>query len=78
MVSNRSPEGKQPHNDDQITITISSIMEFIRSQRGAAKLCFEGFSYTKKKETKSTFRWECSQRRSDNCKGTVTSDNPVS
>ncbi|KAH3892740.1 hypothetical protein DPMN_016868 [Dreissena polymorpha] len=78
MVSNRSPEGKQPHNDAQITITISSIMEFIRSRRGAAKLCNEGFSYTKKKETKSTIRWECSQRRSDNCKGTVTSENPVS
>ncbi|XP_052259481.1 uncharacterized protein LOC127863853 [Dreissena polymorpha] len=38
-------------------------MEFIRSQRGAAKLCYEGFTYTKKKETKSTMRWECSQRR---------------
>ncbi|KAH3892788.1 hypothetical protein DPMN_016916 [Dreissena polymorpha] len=42
----------------------------------ARQLCYEGFSYTKKKETKSTIRWECSQRRSDNCKGTVTSDNP--
>ncbi|KAH3869556.1 hypothetical protein DPMN_032725 [Dreissena polymorpha] len=51
-------------------------MEFIRSQIGAAKLCYEGFSYTKKKETKSTIRWECSQRRSENCKGTDTSDNP--
>ncbi|XP_052253829.1 uncharacterized protein LOC127860080 isoform X2 [Dreissena polymorpha] len=51
-------------------------MEFIRSQRGTAKLCYEGFTYTKKKETKSTMRWECSQRRSENCKGTATTDNP--
>ncbi|KAH3735233.1 hypothetical protein DPMN_041696 [Dreissena polymorpha] len=53
-------------------------MEFIRSQRGAAKLCYEGFTYTKKKETKSTMRWECSQHRSENCKATATTDNPVS
>ncbi|KAH3838584.1 hypothetical protein DPMN_111992 [Dreissena polymorpha] len=44
----------------------------------ARQLCYEGFLYTKKKETKSTIRWECSQQRSENCKGTVTSDNPVS
>ncbi|KAH3825582.1 hypothetical protein DPMN_127462 [Dreissena polymorpha] len=31
-------------------------MEFVKSQRGAAKPCFEVFSYTKKKETKSTIR----------------------
>ncbi|KAH3816741.1 hypothetical protein DPMN_118262 [Dreissena polymorpha] len=27
-----------------------------------------------KKENKSTIRWECSQRRSESCKGTITTD----
>ncbi|KAH3888061.1 hypothetical protein DPMN_012083, partial [Dreissena polymorpha] len=60
------------HEEREKESGVCIVIGFIRSQRGAAKLC-----YTKKKETKSTIRWECSQRRGDNCKGTVTSDNPV-
>lgn len=56
----------------------SVIMEFITSNKGCVKLCFNGFSYTKKKESKSSIRWECSKRGSLKCKGAVVTDLNVS
>lgn len=34
-------------------------MEFITSNKGARKLCYAGYAYTKKKQSKTTIRWEC-------------------
>ena len=36
-------------------------MEFISTKRGATKLCYDGFAYTKKKSSKTTITWECAQ-----------------
>ncbi|XP_052767980.1 uncharacterized protein LOC128208457 [Mya arenaria] len=52
-------------------------MEFITSSRGAPKLCFDSFTYTKKKSSKTTITWECSQRRTLECKGAVITDSPA-
>ena len=49
-------------------------MEFITSNKGARKLCYEGFTYTKKKSSKTTVRWECSLRISQQCKGALITD----
>ncbi len=53
-------------------------MEFITSTRGGVKLCYDGFSYTKKKASKSTIRWECSKRGSVKCVGALITDLDVS
>ena len=42
--------------------------------RGGLLICCNGYMYTKKLERKTCIRWECSQRRSLNCKGAVTTD----
>lgn len=47
-------------------------MEFINCTRGGVKLCYEGYSYTKKAEKTNRIRWECSQRKTASCKGAVT------
>ena len=53
-------------------------MEVIRSNKGSLKLCYEGFSYTKQKSSKTTTRWECSKKRASTCKGAVTTNLNVS
>jgi len=47
-------------------------MEIVVCTRGGMKLCYEGYSYTRKAEKKNRIRWECSQRKTENCKGAVT------
>lgn len=49
-------------------------MEFVTSNKGSRKLCYEGYSYTKKKDSKTTTRWECSMRKAHDCKGAITTD----
>lgn len=49
-------------------------MEFITSNKGSRKLCYAGYAYTKKKESKTTVRWECTHRSSKQCKGALTTD----
>ena len=49
-------------------------MEIIKNDKGGQKLCHAGFTKTKKLTRKSHVRWECDQRRSLDCKGSVTTD----
>lgn len=50
----------------------SGIVEFIHVARGGLRLCYQGHSYTKKATKTNRIRWECSQRKTLNCKGAVT------
>ena len=43
-------------------------MEFTKVNSGAFKLCFGGFTYTKKAEKKNRIRWECSKGRPNSAK----------
>jgi len=52
-------------------------MEVIKNNHGGDKLCLDGYSYTKKKVNKASIRWECSKRRTLNCKGCLTTDTAV-
>ena len=49
-------------------------MEVIENHKGGQKLLHEGYMYTKKKTSKSTMRWDCSNRPSFSCKVAVTTD----
>ena len=49
-------------------------MEITKSHKGASKLLCVGYIYTKKNDSKTTIRWECSERVSKNCKRSLTSD----
>ena len=49
-------------------------MEIVKNNKGGSKLCFEGYTYTKKS---ANFHWECSQRKAYVCKGKVTTDSQV-
>ncbi|KAH3776498.1 hypothetical protein DPMN_177924 [Dreissena polymorpha] len=49
-------------------------MEIITTSAGKKRLARNGFVYTKKKTSKSTIRWECSQRAAKSCKGAVVAD----
>ena len=62
------------------TITICHIvkMEIIESNKGCMKLCFQGYSYTKKRSTKSTVNWICSEKKGQQCSGAVITDLAVS
>ena len=42
-------------------------MEIIKNYRGGQKLCIYGFKFTRK----TYIRWECSDRRLFNCKGSL-------
>ena len=52
-------------------------MEIVKNNKGGYKLCFEGYTYTKKSISKTTIQWECSQRKAYVCKGKVTTDSQV-
>jgi hypothetical protein len=52
--------------------TILNKMEFVNIARGGVRLCYNGYSYTKKADKKNRIRWECSQRKTLQCKGAVT------
>ena len=52
-------------------------MEIVKNNKGGSKLCFEGYTYTKKSVSKTTIQWECSQRKAYVCKGKVTTDSQV-
>ena len=52
-------------------------MEIVKNNKGGSKLCFEGYTYTKKSISKTTIQWECSQRKAYVCKGKVTTDSQV-
>ena len=47
-------------------------MEIVKNNKGEPKLCFEGYTYTKKSASKTTIHWErseegiCLQGQSDN------------
>ena len=49
-------------------------MEIIENKKGSKKLCFEGYSYNKKRTTKSTVNWCCSVKAGQQCKGALTTD----
>ena len=66
------------HPNTFLLLHVCAIMEIIQLSSGNFKLCYEGFTYTKKEETKSTIRWECSKRKSLKCNGTATTDLQVS
>ena len=48
-------------------------MEFVKTQRGGLKLCYNGYLYVKNKDLPSgnTF-YECERRRRNNCKAKIT------
>ena len=52
-------------------------MEIVKNNKSGSKLCFEGYTYTKKYASKTTIHWECSQRKEYVCKGKVTTDSQV-
>ena len=49
-------------------------MEFITSNKGSRKLCYAGHAYKKKKQSKTTMTWECTQRSAKQCKGSLITD----
>ena len=53
-------------------------MEFIETGRGGKKLCFSGFIYTKKAVKTNRVRWECSHRKTLECKVAMTTSLMVS
>jgi len=54
---------------ERIYLTRNGVYEM---NSGAFKLCYGGFTYTKKAEKKNRIRWECSKRKTEQCKGAVT------
>ena len=57
-----------------MSITRFYTMETTRTNRGGVKLCHGRYTYTKKATNKSTIRWECAERRTRACKGTIITD----
>ena len=57
-------------------INLLTIMEIIKNNKGGVKVCNEGYTHTHTKKciNKSAIRWECSQRRSQSCKGALVTD----
>jgi len=51
-------------------------MEIIINNKGGLKLVHEGYIYTKK-YSKTTVRWECSNRAAFSCKGGLTTNAEV-
>ena len=49
-------------------------MELVPNNKGGHKLLYEDYMYTKKASYKTTVRWECSQKCSKQCKGSLTTD----
>ena len=49
-------------------------MNVIVSNKGGRKLCYGGFMYTVKATTNNSMRWECSTRKSTQCRGFVRTD----
>ncbi|CAL4173740.1 unnamed protein product, partial [Meganyctiphanes norvegica] len=52
----------------------SSAMEIIHSNKGTRKLLYDGYAYTVHKENKTRIRWICSQKKSRNCNGAISTD----
>ena len=52
-------------------------MEIVKNNKGGSKLCFEGYTYSKKSASKTTIHWESSQREAYVCKGKVTTYSQV-
>ena len=46
-------------------------MEFIVKKSGSRTLLYQGHSYSKNKESKTTIRWRCTKRQSVNCLGAL-------
>jgi len=49
-------------------------MELVPNNKGGHKLLYEDYMYTKKASYKTTVRWECSQKCSKQCNGSLTTD----
>ena len=49
-----------------------SAMEFVKCNQGGLKLCYDGYTYTKKAAKRTRIRWECSKRKNKNCLGACT------
>jgi len=47
-------------------------MEIIRSNKGGAKLCYQGYMYTKHATRKTQQWWKCVKRSSTGCKGSIS------
>ena len=57
-----------------MSITRFYTMETTTTNRGGVKLCHGRYTYIKKATNKSTIRWECAERRTRACKGTIITD----
>ena len=55
-------------------VKFHSKMELSTSQKGFQKLLYEVYSYTKKRTTKSSIHWRCSQKSSLTCDGSLITD----
>ena len=47
-------------------------LEIIASQKGGQKLLLNGYSFTVKTKSVHTIRWECSERKSQQCEAKLT------
>lgn len=52
------------------------VMELTTTSKGKPKLCFNGYTYTKKIAKKDWIRWQCTHERTG-CKGALTTDSLV-
>lgn len=59
----------------RLRVTQNSLsMEIIKTNRGADKLCLDGYMYVKKRIYSNWIRWQCTHQRSSGCKGALTTD----
>ena len=54
-----------------------SEMEIIATPQGGSKLIYNDHLYIVKKKANGWIRWNCTKAKSDNCKGALTTDDPV-
>ena len=49
-------------------------MEIIKTNKGGAKFCLDGYMYLKKRSYNNWIRWQCNQQRTAGCKDALTTD----
>ena len=54
------------------THCIIATMEITRSNKGGAKLCYQGYMYTKHATRKTQQWWKCVKRSSTGCKDSIS------
>lgn len=55
-------------------VALDSTVHFVTGQRGARKICCDGFSYICAKSSKNRKYWVCAKQRSRNCKARLITD----